>query len=106
MAMAAVADGTSVFIENIFDSRYKHVGELRRLGASIKTEGRAAVVEGVPKLTGAPVTSTDLRGGAALIIAGTAAEGETVVGGLHHVDRGYQSIEEKMRSLGADIKRV
>lgn len=106
MAAACVAKGTSVFVENIFDNRFKHVGELRRLGASIKTEGRAAVVEGVPGLTGAPVTSTDLRGGAALIIAGAAAEGETVVGGLHHVDRGYQSIEEKMRSLGADIKRV
>lgn len=105
MAAACIARGTSVFVENIFDNRFKHVGELCRLGASIKTEGRAAVVEGVPRLTGASVASTDLRGGAALIIAGTAAEGKTIVSGLHHVDRGYQSIEKKLRSLGADIER-
>lgn len=105
MAAACTAKGTSVFVENIFDNRFKHVGELCRLGACIKTEGRAAVVEGVSRLTGASVTSTDLRGGAALIVAGLAAEGKTVVGGLHHVDRGYQSTEKKLRSIGADIVR-
>lgn len=105
MAAACTAAGASVFVENIFDSRFKHVGELRRLGADIRTEGRVAVVEGTKALTGAPVTSTDLRGGAALVVAGLAAEGETVVSGLHHVDRGYQSLDEKLRFLGADIIR-
>ncbi len=105
MACACTAAGASVFVENIFDSRFKHVGELRRLGADIRTEGRVAVVEGTKRLSGAPVTSTDLRGGAALVIAGLAAEGETVVSGLHHIDRGYQSLDEKLRRLGADIIR-
>ena len=105
MAAACTAKGTSVFVENIFDSRFKHVGELRRLGAAIKTEGRAAVVEGRERLTGASVTSTDLRGGAALVVAGLAADGETIVGGLHHIDRGYQSLDKKLQSLGADIIR-
>jgi len=105
MAASCVADGTSVFVENIFDSRFKHAGELCRLGAKIKTEGRVAVVEGQKKLTGATVTSTDLRGGASLVVAGLAAEGETVVKNLHHIDRGYQSMTEKWAMLGADIVR-
>jgi len=105
MAAACTAKGTSVFVENIFDSRFKHVGELRRLGARIKTEGRAAVVEGRKRLTGAPVSSTDLRGGAALVVAGLAADGETTVGGLNHIDRGYHLLDEKLRLLGADIIR-
>ena len=90
MAMACVADGTSVFIENIFENRYKHAGELLRLGARIKVEGRVAVVEGIPVLSGAQVECTDLRGGAALVIAGLAAEGITTVTEIHHLDRGYE----------------
>ncbi len=106
MAMASVADGTSIFVENIFESRYKHVDELLRLGANIKVEGRVAVVEGVKRLSGAAVEATDLRGGAALVVAGLAAQGETQVGGLHHLDRGYENIEKNLSSLGADIERV
>lgn len=106
MAMSAIADGTSVFVENIFESRYKHVGELLRLGAHIKVEGRVAVVEGVERLSGAAVESTDLRGGAALVVAGLAAQGTTQISGLHHLDRGYENIEKNLALLGADIKRV
>ncbi len=106
MSLASVADGTSVFVENIFENRYKHVGELLRLGAKIKVEGRVAVVEGVPRLSGATVCAMDLRGGAALVIAGIAAEGITEVDGLHHIDRGYERIEETLNSIGAKITRV
>ncbi len=106
MAMMTVADGTSIFVETIFESRYKHVDELLRLGANIKVEGRVAVVEGVEKLSGAAVEATDLRGGAALVVAGLAAQGETQVGGLHHLDRGYEDIEKNLSMLGADIRRV
>lgn len=106
MAMACVADGTSLFIENIFESRYKHVDELLRLGASIKVEGRVAVVEGVDHLSGAAVEATDLRGGAALVVAGLAAQGETEVNGLHHLDRGYEEIENVLSLVGADIRRI
>lgn len=106
MAMATVADGTSMFVENIFESRYKHVGELLRLGANIKVEGRVAVVEGVDHLSGAAVEATDLRGGAALVVAGLAAQGTTEITGLHHLDRGYESIENSLAGLGADIKRI
>lgn len=105
MAMACVADGTSVFIENIFESRYKHAGELMRLGAKVKVEGRVAVVEGVPVLSGAPVECTDLRGGAALVLAGLAAEGETTVTALHHIDRGYEALVEGLAGTGAAIRR-
>lgn len=106
MAMACVADGTSVFIENIFENRYKHAGELMRLGAKIKVEGRVAVVEGVPVLSGAPVECTDLRGGAALVLAGLAAEGETTITALHHLDRGYEGLEQSLAAVGAKICRV
>ncbi|MCI1966737.1 MAG: UDP-N-acetylglucosamine 1-carboxyvinyltransferase [Oscillospiraceae bacterium] len=106
MAMSTVADGTSIFVENIFESRYKHVGELLRLGANIKVEGRVAVVEGVKRLSGAAVEASDLRGGAALVVAGLAAQGTTEVYGLHHLDRGYECIEKNLARLGADIKRV
>ena len=106
MAMTTVADGTSMFVENIFESRYKHVGELLRLGANIKVEGRGAVVEGVDRLSGAAVEATDLRGGAALVVAGLAAQGTTEVSGLHHLDRGYECIEKSLARLGADIQRV
>ena len=106
MAMATLADGTSMFVENIFESRYKHVGELLRLGANIKVEGRVAVVEGVNRLSGATVEATDLRGGAALVVAGLAAQGTTEVTGLHHLDRGYECIERSLAQLGAEIQRV
>lgn len=106
MAMTCVADGTSVFIENIFENRYKHVGELMRLGAKIKVEGRVAVVEGVPALSGAPVVCTDLRGGAALVVAALAAEGQTEIFDLHHLDRGYADLEQSLAQVGAVIRRV
>jgi UDP-N-acetylglucosamine 1-carboxyvinyltransferase len=106
MAMAAVAEGTSIFVENIFESRYKHVGELLRLGANIKVEGRVAIVEGVERLSGASVEATDLRGGAALVVAGLAASGVTEVGGLHHLDRGYEKLGENLARLGAEVERV
>ena len=106
MAMVTTADGTSMFVENIFESRYKHVGELLRLGANIKVEGRVAVVDGVDHLSGAPVEATDLRGGAALVVAALAAQGVTEITGLHHLDRGYENIEKNLAMLGADIRRV
>jgi UDP-N-acetylglucosamine 1-carboxyvinyltransferase len=106
MAMITVADGTSVFIENIFESRYKHAGELMRLGAKIKIEGRVAVVEGVKRLSGTQVECTDLRGGAALVIAGLAADGVTEVTHIHHIDRGYEKLKENLCGIGAVVKRV
>jgi UDP-N-acetylglucosamine 1-carboxyvinyltransferase len=106
MSVSLTAEGTTVFVENIFENRYRHVGELLRMGADIKIEGRVAIVSGVKKLHGAPITSTDLRGGAALIVAALGAEGVTEVSGVHHIDRGYDDIECKLRSLGADIIRI
>ena len=106
MAMTTVARGSSVFVETIFDNRFKHTWELMRLGARIKTEGRVAVVEGVDRLFGAQVESTDLRGAAALIIAALAAEGKTTVGALRHLDRGYEKFEEGLCSLGACVRRI
>ena len=106
MAMTAVANGTSIFVENIFESRYKHVGELLRLGANIKVEGRVAVVEGVGHLSGAPVEAADLRGGAALVVAGLAAQGETLVSGVRHIDRGYECLEKSLCALGAQVTRL
>lgn len=106
MAMTCLAEGTSVFIENIFESRYKHVGELTRLGARIKVEGRVAVVEGVPRLSGAPVECTDLRGGAALVVAALAAAGETTITSLHHLDRGYENLVGSLAAAGGVIRRI
>ncbi len=106
MALTTVADGTSVIVENIFESRYKHIGELLRFGAKIHVEGRMAVIEGVKKLYGANVRSTDLRGGSAMIIAGLCAEGVTQISDVYHIDRGYDAPETVLKSLGADIKRV
>lgn len=105
MALCAICDGTSVFVENIFDNRYRHVPELIRLGASIKTEGRVAVVQGVPRLSGAKVCAGELRGGAALVTAALAAEGTSEISGTGFIDRGYESIETALRSVGADISR-
>lgn len=98
--------GTSIITETIFENRFMHVVEMKRMGANIKIDGRSAVVEGVQKLTGAEVRATDLRAGAALILCGLAAEGETEISDIYHVDRGYVSIEKKFQSLGADIERV
>lgn len=105
MAALCVADGSSMFVENIFEARYKHVGELTRLGAQIKTEGRVAVVEGVRRLHSAIVRCTDLRGGAALAVAALAAEGVTELVDIRHIDRGYADFERCLRSLGARVTR-
>lgn len=103
MAACTKAEGTMVFVENMFENRFRHVTELVRLGADIRTEGRVAIVTGVEELYGAPVTVTDLRGGAALITAALAADGETVVFDRGHIDRGYESFDVLLGSLGADI---
>lgn len=105
MALMATVPGTSLFSETVFENRFLHVDELHRMGAQIKTEGNAAVILGQNRLTGAPVRATDLRAGAALVIAGLAAEGETQVGGLHHIDRGYEKLVEKLLGAGARIRR-
>ncbi len=105
MAVSTLAQGSSIFIENIFESRYKHVGELIRMGADITVDGSVAVVRGVPRLTGARVAAMDLRGGAALAVAALAAEGTTEITGVHYIDRGYERIEENLSSLGAKITR-
>ncbi len=105
MALTTIAQGTSVITETVFENRFMHVDELKRMGASIRIEGRTAIVEGVGKLTGAPVKATDLRAGAALIIAGLVAEGETEIDNVYHIDRGYENIVEKLQSIGADISR-
>lgn len=104
MAAACVAKGTSVFVETIFESRYKHVGELMRMGANIKAEGRVAVVEGVERLSGAPVECTDLRGGAALVLAALAAQGTTEISQLHHLERGYEELPQTLTQIGASVK--
>jgi UDP-N-acetylglucosamine 1-carboxyvinyltransferase len=105
MALMAVAQGTSIITETVFENRFMHAEELRRMGADIKIEGRSAVIEGCEKLMGAQVKATDLRAGAALIIAGLAAEGETIISNTYHIDRGYDNIVEKLRSVGANILR-
>lgn len=105
MVALCLAQGTSVMVENIFESRFKHVPCLVRMGADIKTEGRAAVVTGVERLYGARVSATDLRGGGALVAAALAASGESIVTGLHHIDRGYENIAENLKTVGADIRR-
>ncbi len=105
MAMMCVADGTSLISETIFENRFMHVQELIRMGADIQLDGHTAVVKGVAQLSGAPVMATDLRASASLVLAGVAAKGETVISRVYHIDRGYERIEEKMRSLGAQIER-
>ncbi len=106
MSLLTIAEGTSLIIENVFEGRFKHVPELRRMNANIFVEGRTAVIKGVPMLTGATVETPDLRAGAALILAGLAAQGTTKVLGVHHIDRGYEKIEEQLKAVGADIKRI
>ncbi|MGB9804337.1 UDP-N-acetylglucosamine 1-carboxyvinyltransferase [Desulfofundulus sp.] len=106
MAMMTLARGTSVITETVFENRFMHVNELKRMGARIKVAGRTAVVYGVRRLTGARVVATDLRAGAALVLAGLAAEGETEITNVEHIDRGYDSLVEKLQSLGAKVSRV
>lgn len=105
MAVATVADGTSIFVENIFQSRYKQVGELAKMGAVIRTEGRMAVVEGAEVLQGAVVNATDLRSGASLVAAALAAKGKTIVENIKHIDRGYYHLDKNLSKLGANIVR-
>ena len=106
MALASICNGSSMFIETVFQSRYKHVDELARMGANIHVEQRVAVVDGVERLWGANVEATDLRGGAALMIAALAAEGTTVIDRIDHIDRGYEHPEVLLRELGANIQRI
>jgi UDP-N-acetylglucosamine 1-carboxyvinyltransferase len=106
MALATMAEGTSVIVESIFENRFKHAAELRRLGADIKIEGQVAIINGIAALSGSPVEASDLRAGAALVIAGLMAPGQTRLEGVQHLDRGYEQLEKRLQALGADIQRV
>ncbi len=106
MALLATANGSSTVIETVFENRFMHVSELNRMGARIRIEGHGAVIQGNPKLQGAQVNATDLRAGAALILAGIAAEGVTEIHDIHHIERGYDNIEEKLRGVGVKIRKV
>ena len=105
-AVLCLAQGTSVITEGVWDNRFRYVDELRRMGASIQVDGKIAVIEGVGKLTGAPVSACDLRAGAAMVIAGLAAEGITEVDSIHHIERGYENLVEKLIGVGADIRLI
>lgn len=105
-ALNAVADGVGVITETVFENRFMHVQELKRLGADIRVEGKSAIIRGVPRMTAAPVMATDLRASASLVLAGLVAEGETQVDRIYHIDRGYECIEEKLGTLGAKIRRL
>ena len=104
--LLSIANGTSILSESVWDNRFQYVGQLLRMGADIQVDGKVAVIVGVPKLAGVSVKATDLRAGAAMIIAGLVAEGTTTVEDIVYVDRGYEDIVEKLSALGADIKRV
>jgi UDP-N-acetylglucosamine 1-carboxyvinyltransferase len=106
MALATQANGSSLITENIFENRYMHAQELVRMGANIKIEGRRAVVRGKTALSGAAVQASDLRASASLVLAALVAEGETIIDRVYHIDRGYERIEEKLRSVGAQIRRI
>ena len=106
MALNCIAQGTATVTETIFENRFMHVNELVRLGAKIQVDGKVAVIEGVPRLSGATVMATDLRASASLVIAGLVADGETMVDRIYHLDRGYDCMEAKLRGIGADIERV
>ena len=105
-AVLCTAQGTSVITEGVWDNRYRYVDELRRMGARIQVDGKVAVIEGVERLTGAPVHACDLRAGAAMVIAGLAAQGVTEVDSIHHIERGYQNLVEKLIGVGADIRLI
>lgn len=106
MGLLSIVEGVSVITETVFENRFMHVAELNRMGANIKIDGRIAIIEGVTKITGCQVKATDLRAGAAMILSGLAAEGETEISDVYHIDRGYDNIEQKFRNLGAEIYRV
>lgn len=106
MSFMTLIKGTSMITETVFENRFQHAGELKRMGADIRIESRSAVIEGVDKLTGTQVKATDLRAGAALILSALAAEGQTEIGDIYHIERGYYKIEEKLKTLGANIQRV
>ncbi len=106
MALMCVAEGASMITETIFENRFMHVPELTRMGARIKYHGQSAIVRGVPKLSGAPVMATDLRASVSLVLAGLAAQGETIVNRVYHLDRGYEAVERKLAAVGADIERI
>ena len=106
IALNAIAEGTGIVTETIFENRFMHVQELVRLGARIDVEGNTAIVHGTEKLTGATVMATDLRASACLVIAGLVAQGETIIDRIYHLDRGYAHIEQKLSQLGADISRI
>ena len=105
-ALNVVAEGTATISETVFENRFMHVHELQRMGADIQLEGNTAVTRGVDRLTAAPVMATDLRASASLVLAGLVADGDTTVERIYHIDRGYESIEEKLAKLGARIRRV
>jgi UDP-N-acetylglucosamine 1-carboxyvinyltransferase len=106
MALLTLANGSSVITETVFENRLRHVSELSRMGADIRVNGNTAIVRGVPFLSGAPVQATDLRASAALVVAALAAEGKTIIQGLHHLDRGYENLEWKLQQVGARLERV
>jgi UDP-N-acetylglucosamine 1-carboxyvinyltransferase len=106
MALLCLAEGTSIISETIFEDRFMHVGELRRMGARIRLDGSSALVTGVTTLSGAPVMATDLRASASLVLAALVAEGTTDISRIYHLERGYESVEEKLKALGADIHTV
>jgi len=106
MALATQADGTSIITENIFENRFMHALELVRMGANIKIEGSRAIVRGKTSLSGAAVLASDLRASASLVLAALVADGETIIDRVYHIDRGYENIEEKLRGVGAQIRRI
>jgi UDP-N-acetylglucosamine 1-carboxyvinyltransferase len=105
-ALNAIAEGSSIITETVFENRFMHVQELERMGAEVRLEGNTAIIKGVDRLTAAPVMATDLRASASLVLAGLVAEGDTEVHRIYHIDRGYERIEEKLLQLGATIRRV
>ena len=105
-AALCIAHGTSVLTEGVWDNRYRYVDEFRRMGARIQVDGKVAVIEGVDHLTGAPIHACDLRAGAAMVVAGLAAQGVTEIDGVHHIERGYETIVKKLAAVGADIRVV
>jgi UDP-N-acetylglucosamine 1-carboxyvinyltransferase len=106
ITMLSVADGVGIVTENLYPGRFRYVEELQRLGADVRTSGHHAVVRGVPRLSGAPVRAHDIRAGAAMVVAGLAAEGETLITGVHHIDRGYDDLVGRLAAVGATIERV
>ena len=106
MALLSVAEGTGVIVENVFENRFAHAGDLNRMGARILCSGRTAIIRGAEQLNGAHVTARDLRGGAALVLAGLRAQGETTVDHAELIDRGYEAFERQLRLLGAQVERI